>query len=60
LFVFVFVFVFVSSYASRASLQVSRSEMAGHLFVLRGDIRALACDAWLLPADRHQNGGSLD
>ncbi|MCK6504197.1 hypothetical protein L6R53_12485 [Myxococcota bacterium] len=24
---------------------------AGHVFILRGDIRRLACDAWALPAD---------
>jgi hypothetical protein len=26
--------------------------MAGHLFITRGDIRHLACHAWLLPTDR--------
>lgn len=26
--------------------------MSGHVFVVRGDLRALACDAWLLPTDR--------
>ncbi len=25
--------------------------MAGHVFIVRGDIRRLACDAWLLPCD---------
>lgn len=25
---------------------------SGHVFVVRGDLRALACDAWLLPTDR--------
>jgi hypothetical protein len=25
--------------------------MAGHVFVVHGDLRALACDAWLLPTD---------
>ncbi len=29
--------------------------MAGHLFVLRGDLASLACDAWLLPTDRGLN-----
>lgn len=28
------------------------SASPGHLFVTRGDITALACDAWLLPGDR--------
>src|SRR4051794_38796900 len=26
--------------------------MAGHLFIIRGDIRHLACHAWLLPTDQ--------
>src|SRR5947209_3073366 len=25
--------------------------MAGHVFLVRGDIRRLACDAWLMPSD---------
>lgn len=25
--------------------------MAGHVFIVRGDLRKLACDAWLLPSD---------
>src|SRR5262245_46926901 len=25
--------------------------MAGHVFVIRGDIRRIVCDAWLLPTD---------
>src|SRR4051812_40314559 len=29
-----------------------RAAMAGHLFITRGDIRRLACQAWLLPTDR--------
>lgn len=29
--------------------------MAGHVFVIRGDMRRLACDAWLLPCDTHRN-----
>lgn len=33
--------------------------MAGHLFVVRGDLLRLACDAWLLPTDEalHVTGG---
>ena len=27
--------------------------MAGHLFVVQGDIKQLACDAWLLPTDKY-------
>jgi hypothetical protein len=26
--------------------------MPGHVFILRGDIRQVACDAWLIPCDR--------
>lgn len=26
--------------------------MSGHLFVIRGDLRTLVCDAWLLPCGR--------
>ena len=26
--------------------------MSGHLFLLRGDLTRLHCDAWLLPTDR--------
>lgn len=26
--------------------------MSGHVFVVRGDLRALVCDAWLLPTDQ--------
>src|SRR5882672_2881814 len=29
--------------------------IAGHVFVVTGDIRTLACDAWILPTDRTQN-----
>lgn len=25
--------------------------MAGHLFIVRGDVRRIACDGWLLPSD---------
>lgn len=25
--------------------------MAGHLFIIRGDVRRIACDGWLLPSD---------
>src|SRR5262245_2801995 len=27
----------------------------GHVFVVTGDIRTLACDAWIVPTDRGQN-----
>ena len=27
--------------------------MAGHVFIMRGDLRRLACDAWLMPCNRH-------
>lgn len=30
--------------------------MSGHVFVIPGDVRRLACDAWLVPSDR---GGSV-
>ncbi len=30
---------------------MKRHATPGHLFVLRGDLRNLACDAWLLPCD---------
>jgi hypothetical protein len=26
--------------------------MAGHIFIIRGDLRKLACDAWLMPCSR--------
>ena len=26
--------------------------MPGHLFLVRGDLRRLVCDAWLMPCDR--------
>lgn len=26
--------------------------MAGHVFIVRGDLTRLACDAWLLPTDK--------
>jgi hypothetical protein len=29
--------------------------LSGHLFPLHGDLRALACDAWLLPTDGQQH-----
>ncbi len=25
--------------------------MSGHVFIVRGDITRIACDAWLLPSD---------
>lgn len=27
--------------------------MAGHVFIVRGDLRRLVCDAWLMPCDAH-------
>jgi len=29
--------------------------LSGHLFLLHGDLRAIACDAWLLPTDGQQH-----
>jgi SIR2-like domain len=29
------------------------SNPVGHVFIARGDVRRLACDAWLMPADAH-------
>src|SRR5262245_6127026 len=29
-----------------------RWRMAGHVFIVRGDLRKLACDAWLVPCSR--------
>ncbi len=27
--------------------------MTGHVFIVRGDLRRIVCDAWLMPCDRH-------
>ena len=27
--------------------------MPGHVFIIRGDLRRIACDAWLMPCSRH-------
>ena len=32
--------------------------MPGHVFVVRGDLRRLACDAWLIPCSRRARPGS--
>ncbi|HYH63127.1 MAG TPA: SIR2 family protein [Urbifossiella sp.] len=32
--------------------------MAGHVFIVRGDLRRLACDAWLLPTSRRARPGN--
>jgi hypothetical protein len=32
--------------------------MAGHVFIVRGDLRTLACDAWLVPCSRRARPGS--
>src|SRR5436190_8763727 len=32
--------------------------MPGHVFVVRGDLRGLACDAWLIPTSRRARPGS--
>src|SRR5579872_865373 len=29
--------------------------MPGHLFVIQGDVKVVACDAWALPTDRFGN-----
>src|SRR5262245_35192562 len=31
---------------------MERVMMAGHVFIVRADIRKLACDAWLMPCSR--------
>ncbi|MFO0851836.1 MAG: SIR2 family protein [Gemmataceae bacterium] len=31
--------------------------MSGHVFIVRGDLRQLACDAWLIPASRSARPG---
>lgn len=32
--------------------------MPGHVFIVRGDLRKLACDAWLIPTSRRARPGS--
>ncbi|HEV3436754.1 MAG TPA: SIR2 family protein [Gemmata sp.] len=32
--------------------------MPGHVFIVRGDLRRLACDAWLIPCSRHARPGN--
>ena len=32
--------------------------MSGHVFIVRGDLRKLACDAWLIPCSRRARPGN--
>ncbi len=38
--------------SSSSSCALVSRRVAGHLFVVQGDLTRLACDAWLLPCDR--------
>lgn len=37
---------------SKSQQEASRSDGPGHLFITRGDVTNIQCDAWLLPTDR--------